>query len=89
MSVKMLVRLDFYVHESFDRTGVCSSALLCFFLLHVARFIVHVRRHPGVVALQNVGNSSHWLCVDGGITRAGDGGRCCEFYVKEIRKKLM
>ena len=53
----------------------------------LARFIAHVR-HPGVVALQNVGNSSHWLCVDGGITRAGDGSRCCEFYVKEIRKKM-
>ena len=68
------------------RARLGSSGLFYFFL--IARFIVHVRRPPGVVALQNVGNTSHWLCVDGGITRAGDGGRCCEFYVKEIRKKF-
>lgn len=49
----------------------------------LAQFTVHVRR-PGVVALQNVAVVQNWLCIMGGITRAGNGDSHCEFYVKEL-----
>lgn len=49
----------------------------------LAQFTVHVRR-PGVVALQNVAVVQNWLCILGGITRAGNGDGYCEFYVKEL-----
>ena len=54
----------------------------------LAQFIVHVRS-SGVVALQNVGNPSRWLAIEGGVTKAGNGDGCSEFYVKEIGKHLL
>lgn len=56
--------------------------------LLTAQFTVHVRRQ-GVASLQNVANPSHWLCVEGGLTRSSNGGISCEFYVKDLGKPLM